>query len=60
MRNVRALDQVGNGRIGRLWRSLIPRGWRPVFAWMPVQKCDREIGRNCHVADYYALDVSGV
>ncbi len=27
----------GNGRVGRLWHSLILRGWRPVFAWMPVE-----------------------
>lgn len=27
----------GNGRVGRLWHSLILRQWRPVFAWMPVE-----------------------
>lgn len=27
----------GNGRMGRLWHSLILRRWRPVFAWMPVE-----------------------
>ena len=27
----------GNGRIGRLWHSLILRTWRPIFAWMPVE-----------------------
>ncbi len=27
----------GNGRIGRLWHSLILRRWRPIFAWMPVE-----------------------
>ena len=27
----------GNGRVGRLWHSLILRKWRPIFAWMPVE-----------------------
>ena len=27
----------GNGRIGRLWQTLILSRWRPVFAWMPTE-----------------------
>ena len=27
----------GNGRIGRLWQTLILSGWNPLFAWMPVE-----------------------
>ncbi len=27
----------GNGRVGRLWHSLILRKWRPIFAWTPVE-----------------------
>lgn len=27
----------GNGRMGRLWHSLLLRSWRPVFAWLPVE-----------------------
>lgn len=27
----------GNGRIGRLWQTLILRSWRPIFAWMPTE-----------------------
>lgn len=27
----------GNGRMGRLWHSLLLRAWRPVFAWLPVE-----------------------
>lgn len=27
----------GNGRMGRLWHSLLLRHWRPVFARMPVE-----------------------
>ena len=27
----------GNGRMGRLWHSLMLRKWRPIFAWMPVE-----------------------
>jgi len=38
----------GNGRIGRLWQTLILSRWRPVFAWMPVETLIRE-----HQAAYY-------
>jgi Fic family protein len=27
----------GNGRIGRLWQTLILARWNPLFAWMPVE-----------------------
>lgn len=27
----------GNGRIGRLWQTLILAQWNPLFAWMPVE-----------------------
>lgn len=27
----------GNGRIGRLWQTLILAQWNPVFAWMPME-----------------------
>jgi Fic family protein len=27
----------GNGRIGRLWQTLILSQWNPVFAWMPIE-----------------------
>lgn len=27
----------GNGRIGRLWQTLILFKWNPLFAWMPVE-----------------------
>ena len=27
----------GNGRIGRLWHTLLLSGWNPVFAWLPVE-----------------------
>ena len=38
--------QDGNGRIGRLWQSLILSKWKKFFAWLPieslVQKCQKE------------------
>jgi Fic family protein len=44
----------GNGRIGRLWQTLILSRWQPVFAWMPVESLIR-----AHQADYYrALQAS--
>ncbi|MBI5330178.1 MAG: Fic family protein [Betaproteobacteria bacterium] len=27
----------GNGRIGRLWQTLILSKWNPLFAWMPME-----------------------
>ena len=27
----------GNGRIGRLWHTLLLSNWNPVFAWLPVE-----------------------
>jgi Fic family protein len=39
----------GNGRVGRLWQSLILRGWNPIFAAVPVESLVYE-----HQADYYA------
>lgn len=27
----------GNGRMGRLWQSLILQRWDPLFAWLPVE-----------------------
>lgn len=27
----------GNGRVGRLWQSLILRKWKDFFAWMPIE-----------------------
>jgi Fic family protein len=38
----------GNGRVGRLWQSLILMGWKPAFAGIPVESL---VFRN--QADYY-------
>jgi Fic family protein len=27
----------GNGRIGRLWQTLVLAQWNPLFAWMPIE-----------------------
>lgn len=39
----------GNGRIGRLWHTLLLTQWKPMFAWLPVESIihDRQ-------NDYYA------
>ncbi|MDR1881814.1 MAG: Fic family protein [Prevotella sp.] len=39
----------GNGRIGRLWQTLVLSRWNPIFEWMPVETM---IYRN--QANYYA------
>lgn len=39
----------GNGRIGRLWHTLLLSRWKPLFAWLPIESIihDRQ-------AEYYA------
>ena len=39
----------GNGRMGRLWQSVILANWHPVFLWLPIESLIYE-----HQADYYA------
>ena len=44
----------GNGRMGRLWQTVILKDWKKIFAWLPVENLIKE-----HQADYYeALNVS--
>jgi Fic family protein len=38
----------GNGRMGRLWQSLILTRWKPLFADVPVESMVHE-----HQADYF-------
>lgn len=40
----------GNGRIGRLWQTLILSQWNPLFAFLPVETVIRD-----QQADYYAV-----
>ena len=39
----------GNGRIGRLWQTLVLNRWRPALAWMPTETLIR-----AHQDGYYA------
>ena len=39
----------GNGRIGRLWHTLLLSQWKPVFAWLPVESMIHN-----HQEQYYA------
>ena len=39
----------GNGRIGRLWQTLMLSQWRPILQWLPVENTIRE-----RQQDYYA------
>lgn len=32
----------GNGRMGRMWQTLLLSEWRPLFAWLPVETLIRE------------------
>jgi Fic family protein len=38
----------GNGRMGRLWQTLLLAQWKPVFAWLPVESLVHR-----HQAGYY-------
>lgn len=45
--------QDGNGRIGRLWQTVILKNWKEIFAWLPVERLVKE-----NQKEYY--DVLGV
>jgi hypothetical protein len=40
----------GNGRLGRLWQTLILSQWKPPFAYLPVETVIRD-----QQADYYKV-----
>ena len=40
--------QDGNGRIGRLWQTVILKDWKEIFAWIPVETLIKE-----NQKDYY-------
>lgn len=39
----------GNGRIGRLWHTLLLSRWNPLFAWLPIESIIHD-----HQVEYYA------
>ena len=39
----------GNGRVGRLWHTLLLSRWSPAFAWLPVESINHD-----RQEDYYA------
>ena len=44
----------GNGRIGRLWHTLLLSKWNPIFAWLPVESIIQD-----HQKEYYdAINIS--
>ena len=46
--------QDGNGRMGRLWQTVILKDWKDVFAWLPVESLIKE-----NQSEYYkALNTS--
>lgn len=40
----------GNGRMGRLWQSVLLSRWDPLFAWLPIETIVYQ-----HQQDYYAV-----
>ncbi|UTC67179.1 MULTISPECIES: Fic family protein [unclassified Treponema] len=32
----------GNGRMGRLWQTVILTAWKPIFAWLPIETLIKE------------------
>lgn len=39
----------GNGRMGRMWQTLLLMRWNPIFAWIPVETIVKE-----HQQEYYS------
>jgi Fic family protein len=50
IREVRNTFADGNGRMGRLWQTLIRHQWKPIFAWLPVETVIRD-----RQEDYYRV-----
>ena len=44
----------GNGRVGRLWHTLLLSKWNPAFAWLPVES----IIHDCQPEYYAAINSS--
>lgn len=44
----------GNGRVGRLWHTLLLSKWNPAFAWLPVES----IIHDCQQEYYDAINTS--
>ncbi len=42
--------QDGNGRMGRLWQTVILKGWKEIFAWLPVETLIKE-----NQKEYYSV-----
>ncbi len=40
----------GNGRVGRLWHTLLLSQWKPVFAWLPVESIIHDRQREYYAA----------
>lgn len=38
----------GNGRIGRMWQTLLLMQWNPIFAWIPVETIVKEHQQEYH------------
>lgn len=44
----------GNGRMGRLWHTLLLSKWNPIFAWLPIESIIHD-----NQSEYYnAINVS--
>jgi Fic family protein len=44
----------GNGRMGRLWHTLLLSKWNPIFAWLPIESMIHD-----HQKEYYnAINIS--
>ena len=48
----------GNGRVGRLWQTLILSRWQPVLAWLPVETVIRH-RQQAYYAQLAQADASG-
>ncbi len=48
----------GNGRMGRMWNTLLLAQWKPVFAWIPIETIIRERQESYYSA-LAAADASG-
>ncbi len=46
-----------NGRMGRMWNTLLLYKWKPIFAWLPIETLIRE-RRDAYYAALGQADIS--
>lgn len=50
----------GNGRMGRMWQTLLLHNWKEIFAWLPVETIVRERQQEYYAAMGHSNDTGDI